>query len=66
MLIFKVQRKEYYGKTQANLSIYAQLVVSKVDANPKYDVISTQVAALKEKSIAFDQALVVATASSGY
>lgn len=60
MLIFKVQRKEYYGKTQANLSIFGQLVVSKVDANPKYQVISAQVADLKAKSIAFDQALVAA------
>jgi hypothetical protein len=60
MLLFKVQRKEYYGKTQANLSVYAQLIVTKIDANPKYVAISIQVADLKQKSVAFDQALVAA------
>jgi hypothetical protein len=60
MTIIKVDRKIFNRKKQAELSIYAQEVVSKTFEIPKYVALAAEVADLKEKSDAYALALVAA------
>ncbi|MFK8006770.1 MAG: hypothetical protein AB8H03_10375 [Saprospiraceae bacterium] len=60
LVLLKVQRNDFNKLNQANLSVFGQLVVGKTDGNAKYQVMETQVADLKAKSLAYDQALVAA------
>jgi len=60
MVFLKVQRSDFNQLKQAELAIYAQMVLSKVSENAVYKAIESQTQGLKAKSLAFDQALVAA------
>jgi hypothetical protein len=58
--LIKVNRGKYNKLRQDPLALYAQMIVSKTSENATYSEVAVQVAELKEKSLAYDAALLAA------